>query len=71
MMVFCRLVGIFTERDYLYKVAVQGRKSKKLQVQEVMTPEPQLVLHVAVQSRPRQWIVAVETSALPLMPNSC
>lgn len=31
--------GIFTERDYLRRVALEGRSSKSTFVQEVMTPD--------------------------------
>jgi CBS domain-containing protein len=34
-----RLTGIFTERDYARKVALQGKSSKDLKVQEVMTTD--------------------------------
>jgi CBS domain-containing protein len=34
-----RLTGIFTERDYARKVALHGRLSKDLEVQEVMTAD--------------------------------
>ncbi|HXS19380.1 MAG TPA: CBS domain-containing protein [Polyangiaceae bacterium] len=35
-----RVIGIITERDYLRKIAVEGRSSKTTFVQEVMTPNP-------------------------------
>ncbi len=34
-----RLVGIFTERDYARKVALHGKSSKDLKVQDVMTTD--------------------------------
>lgn len=34
-----RLTGIFTERDYARKVALHGRSSKDLKVQDVMTAD--------------------------------
>ena len=38
-----RLVGIFTERDAVFRVVAQGRDPKATRLAEVMTPEPQVV----------------------------
>lgn len=36
-----RLVGIFTERDALFRVVAEGRESRHTQLSEVMTRSPQ------------------------------
>jgi CBS domain-containing protein len=38
-----RLVGIFTERDALYRVVAEQRDARKTLLAEVMTPNPQTV----------------------------
>ena len=38
-----RLVGIFTERDSVYRVVAENRDARRTQLAEVMTPNPQTV----------------------------
>lgn len=38
-----RLVGIFTERDALYRVLAEGRDAHTTRLAEVMTPNPQTI----------------------------
>jgi len=38
-----RLVGIFTERDLVFRVVAQGLDVGKTRLEEVMTPSPQVV----------------------------
>jgi CBS domain-containing protein len=38
-----RLVGIFTERDSLYRVVAENRDARRTQLAEVMTADPQSV----------------------------
>jgi len=38
-----RLVGIFTERDAVFRVIAKGRDTQTTQLAEVMTPAPQTV----------------------------
>jgi CBS domain-containing protein len=38
-----RLVGIFTERDVLYRVVAEGRDAKSVRLAEAMTANPQTI----------------------------
>ncbi len=38
-----RLVGIFTERDVVFRVVAQSRDASKTRLADVMTPSPQVV----------------------------
>lgn len=38
-----RLIGIFTERDAVYRVMAQNRDPRRTRLSEVMTPEPKTV----------------------------
>mmetsp|Transcript_5123 Transcript_5123/g.18723 ORF Transcript_5123/g.18723 Transcript_5123/m.18723 type:complete len:195 (-) Transcript_5123:122-706(-) len=38
-----KMLGIITERDYLRKIVVQGRRSDSTRVKEIMTPENRLI----------------------------
>jgi CBS domain-containing protein len=53
------LTGIFTERDYLRRIALQGRTSKTTAVREVMTPD---VITVAPDT-PVETALAIMTEA--------
>lgn len=51
------IVGIFTERDYLRRIALQGRSSKTTKVREVTTEQ----LIVVDPSRPVEECMAIMT----------
>lgn len=38
-----RLIGIFTERDIVFRVVAAGRDPKATRLAEVMTPQPQTI----------------------------
>ena len=38
-----RLIGIFTERDIVFRVVAAGRDPKSTRLAEVMTPQPQTI----------------------------
>ena len=51
VMVREQLVGILTERDYLYKVELEGKTAKETLVKEIMTPAP---VQIAIDETPIQ-----------------
>ena len=46
--------GIFTERDYLRRIAVEGRRSRDTLVREVMS-SPVIMLHARDDASTRAW----------------
>ncbi|MBI4195478.1 MAG: CBS domain-containing protein [Betaproteobacteria bacterium] len=38
-----KLVGVFTERDVVFRVIAEGRDARSTQLAEVMTPDPQTI----------------------------
>ena len=60
-----RLIGIFTERDYLRKIALEGRSSRDTRVEEVMS-SPLITVSSAESSRSAMETGGqVSTSPLP------
>jgi len=59
------LVGVFSERDYTRKVALQGRNSKETRVAEIMTPN---VIVVGPQTRTRDCMALMREKRIRHLP---
>ena len=60
-----QLVGVFSERDYTRKVALQGRSSKDTRVQEIMTRN---VIVVTPQTRTRDCMALMREKRIRHLP---
>jgi CBS domain-containing protein len=60
-----RLVGVFSERDYTRKIALQGRNSKETPVSEIMTRE---VLTVTPDTRTRACVALMSARKIRHLP---
>lgn len=60
-----RLLGVFSERDYTRKVALQGRNSKTTRVAEIMTAQ---VLTVAPQTGTRAAMLLMSERRIRHLP---
>lgn len=60
-----RLVGVFSERDYTRKIALQGRNSKTTQVSEIMTSK---VLSVTPATRTRACMALMSERKIRHLP---
>lgn len=60
-----RLVGIFSERDYTRKIALQGLNSRETKVREVMTSP---VLYVTLQHRTRECMALMSEKNIRHLP---
>jgi CBS domain-containing protein len=60
-----RLIGIFSERDYTRKIAIQGRNSRETKVREVMTTP---VLYVTLAHRTKQCMALMSEKNIRHLP---
>jgi CBS domain-containing protein len=60
-----KLIGIFSERDYTRKIAIQGRNSRETHVREVMTSP---VLYVTPAHRTRQCMALMSEKNIRHLP---
>ena len=60
-----RLVGVFSERDYTRKIALQGRNSKETKVAEIMTAQ---VLTVTPQTGTRACMALMSERKIRHLP---
>lgn len=60
-----RLVGVFSERDYTRKVALQGKNSKTMRVAEIMTPD---VFTVTPDTRTRECMALMSSKRIRHLP---
>jgi CBS domain-containing protein len=60
-----KLVGVFSERDYTRKVALQGKNSKTMPVSEIMTSN---VVTVTPASRTRECMALMSSKRIRHLP---
>lgn len=60
-----KLVGIFSERDYTRKVALQGKSSKETKISEIMTSN---VITVASTARTHECMSLMSTNKIRHLP---
>lgn len=59
------IAGIFTERDYLRRIALEGRTSRTTRVEEVMTPD---VLTVAPENTVKECMTLMTEAKIRHLP---
>ena len=60
-----RLVGVFSERDYTRKVALEGKSSRELKVRDIMTAN---VISVSGQARTRDCMALMSQKKVRHLP---
>ena len=60
-----RLIGVFSERDYTRKIALQGRNSKETRVDEIMTRN---VITVSPSTRTRNCMALMSEKKIRHLP---